>query len=72
MELRNKVDVLTKNLKTVHAVVRTPKLCDMFHKAEQQYRSEMKIAKENQEAFLYFRQQKVNEANSQAFIKDLV
>ena len=53
-------------------MVRTPKLCDMFHKAEQQYRSEMKIAKENQEAFLYFRQQKVNEANSQAFIKDLV
>ena len=47
MKLRDRVDMLTKNLKTVHAVVRTPKLCDMFHKAEQQYRSDMKIAKEN-------------------------
>ena len=56
----------------VYAVIRAPKLCDMFHKAERKKYREEQIAKNEEEAFLHLRQEKVSELNSQAFIDNLV
>ena len=56
----------------VHAVIRAPKLSDMFHKAERKKFSEEEIARNDAEAFLHLRREKVDENNSQAFIDNLV
>ena len=45
----------------VYAVIRAPKLCDIFHKAEQKRLREEEIAKNEAEAFLHLRQEKVSE-----------
>ena len=34
VELKEREKQLSQKLKMVHAVIRAPKLCDMFHKAE--------------------------------------
>ena len=54
-----------------NAVIRTPKLCDMFHKAEKKRLTEKEISIANQSAITNLRLFKVDETNSAAFIEDL-
>ena len=47
---------LQKNLKMLHAIIRSPKLCDIYSKQEQRLMTQQQIAKANHEAYLKLRQ----------------
>ena len=52
--------------------MRTPKLCDLYHKTERKKLTEKEIAQANREAILNLRQEKVSEQNYPTFINELV
>jgi len=51
-QLKEEVSKVTKNLKMLHSVVRTPILCDLFHKMERKKLKKEEIEKANVRAGL--------------------
>ena len=49
-DLQNEITQLKKSLKTIRAVVRTPMLCDLFHKTERKKLSEKEIKDADKDA----------------------
>ena len=70
-ELLKEVRDLKKNLKMMHAVIRTPKLVDLFHKTERKRMTEKDIVKADQTAHLNLRKYKIDETNYEYFIDQL-
>ena len=69
--LNEKTTKLHRQLKILYAVIRTPKLCDLFHRAERRRLTEKHIQDADKEAYLSLRQYKVNENNAEKFIENL-
>ena len=55
---------LLKTLKVTNAILRAPKLIDLFHKEEQHRMTEARISEANKRAHLTLRQYQVDEAGS--------
>ena len=55
----------------LNAVVRSPKLIDMYWKQESKVKSKSQIEQARQDAYLKLRQSQVDENNAGGFIKDL-
>ena len=62
---------LRGNLKILQAILRTPKLCDIFHKTEKRRQTEQNIQTENQRAFKFLRTLNIDETNATSFIEKL-
>ena len=56
---------LQNSLKKLYAILRSPKLVDLFHKAERKKSSKEQIQKANQEAYLNLNKEfKLNESSA--------
>ena len=62
---------INRSLKMFHAIIRSPKLCDLYHRTEAKKVNEERREQAKNDAFLLLRQEKVNE-NSKPFIENLI
>ena len=69
--MRDKNAKLIRQLKILYAVIRTPRLCDLFHRAERRRLTEKHIIEADREAHLCLRKYKVNDKNADNFIEDI-
>lgn len=56
-------------MRNLHAVLRTPKLTEMFHKIELKRASEVQIRKENQKAYEHWTSLDVSQKNASSFLE---
>lgn len=71
-QLDRKIERMRRQLKIIHSVIRIPRLCDLFHKAERKRLSEKQINLADQQAHLVLRQYKVDDdASAEPFIEEL-
>ena len=71
IRLLEEVRSLKESLKMVHAVVRSPKLSDMYSKEEMKLKKKKRIVQERDEAFRNLRSSNVGETTAQDFIRGL-
>ena len=71
MELKAQNKQIQYGLKMLHAVIRSPKLSDLYAKEERKHMTAQQITQANKEAFKKLRQNTVSEKNAKKFIVDL-
>ena len=70
-KMRDDIGTRQLNLKILFAIIRSPMLCDMFHKEERKRFETEQIEKRLQESIHILRQYNFDEGNAEPFVSNL-